>query len=416
MEVIDMPVRIGKMDGHGPYYGIPLAQLAMEWSREEELELERYCEKIHRNLDEFGAEFGDEMTPMERYRATIEGKPKDRLHVNIGLFPLYAIRQLDSWADALKPIDNWRYPKLLVKSIFATVARFKLEAFPLDTFSYGEEIWGGHARFLEYGNPVVAAERPIKSMEDLEGLEVADPRKDGLYPQYLWLVREVRRIMAKYDLDNVMPMYTSCCAGPESCAWEQMLGFKEFMIGLKKNPELVKRCSALGAEWNIRSCTSIIEEGHPEYMYMCNIVGSFPLKGNEWLVDLYAKVAQAVGPLYTMFTFGGGFPGLLEWLPALWEGGVFGPDRMEAIFASEVPHNPLIDFCREHDIVCASVAPHATTAKDGPISKIEEEVKACLDYAKPYNKYIALSGPWDYWTPQAHVDAVVAAQRKYGKY
>jgi hypothetical protein len=42
----------------GPsWYGTPLEQLYFEWSREEELELERYCEKILKNASE------EEMTP-----------------------------------------------------------------------------------------------------------------------------------------------------------------------------------------------------------------------------------------------------------------------------------------------------------------------------------------------------------------
>ena len=130
-----MVVRIGKMEGAGPYYGIPLDELHLEWTPEEELEIERYCQKILKNVAE------EEMTPKERFYATMQGKPKDRLLIDCAFFPLYAIRTLDSFADALKPIDNYRYPKLLVKSHLATVARFKLDLFKIDVITYGEELW-----------------------------------------------------------------------------------------------------------------------------------------------------------------------------------------------------------------------------------------------------------------------------------
>ncbi|HJX69628.1 MAG TPA: hypothetical protein VJ441_00880 [Dehalococcoidia bacterium] len=402
------------MAGHGPYYGIPLAelQLLLEWSREEEVEIERYCEKILKNI----ADSGDEMTPMERFRATMEGKPRDRQFIDSAYFPLYAIRQLDSWSDALKPIDNWRYPKLVIKSFLATQARFNFDILNYGTYSYGEELWGGNARFLEYGNPVIAGERPIKSLADLEGLEIADPRVHGMFPQQLWFGRETRRIFAKYGLDKVLPIGMSFCAGPEATAWEQMMGFKEFMIGLRKNPELCKQCCALAEQWSVREATAIAEEIKPDLMYWCNIVGSFPLKGNEWLVDIYAKAAKTLAPLGIPMVLGFGFPGVLEWLPALLKGGALGP-HVFGINFSEVPYKPMIDFCREHNLYCACMGPYPPSiTKDGPVSAIEEWIKGACEYGKPYPRYTAMLGTFDYWTPQAHVAAAVAATKKYGKF
>ena len=60
-------LKIGKMENAPEWYGTPYDQLEFEWSREEELELERYCEKILKNAEE------EEMTPLERVRGHMAG-------------------------------------------------------------------------------------------------------------------------------------------------------------------------------------------------------------------------------------------------------------------------------------------------------------------------------------------------------
>ena len=405
-----MAVRIGKMEGAGPYYGIPLDKLHLEWSPEEELEIERYCEKILKNVAE------EEINPKERFRATIEGKTRDRESMGCWFFPLYAIRTLDSAADALKPIDNYRYPKLLVKSHLATVARFKLDQLNIDAIGYGEEIWGANAKMIEYGNPVVDGDLPVKSVADLEGLEVADPMKHGMFPQYLWFGKEVRRIFTKYGLDKVIPITMSFCPGPDASALMHMVGWAPYMISLRKNPELCKRATALGAEWSIKYGKAIAEEVKPDAMFYCNTIGALPIKGNEWIVEYYAKVGKALAPFDIPMFLGFAFNGCIEWLPALWEKGAVGANGFCGFGSTgDVNYKPLIDFAREHNLFC-TCALSDKILLSGPVSLIEEEIKKRCEYAKPYLKYSAAIGSVDYWTPHAHLDAAVAACKKYGKF
>src|SRR4030043_1613541 len=91
------------------WYGTPLDQLRFEWSHEEELEIERYCEKILKNAS------AEEMTPRQRFEATMAGRKRDRLLIEALYFNPYAVQTLNSAADVLKPIDVCRNPKLLVK-------------------------------------------------------------------------------------------------------------------------------------------------------------------------------------------------------------------------------------------------------------------------------------------------------------
>jgi hypothetical protein len=113
----------GRLEGAPEWYGTPLDQLAFEWSEEEQLELGEYCQRIHLNL----AESGDRMTPLERWKATLEGRERDRLFLEAYYFNPYAVRTLDVSGETLKPVDVCREPKLLVKAHMATVARYALD-------------------------------------------------------------------------------------------------------------------------------------------------------------------------------------------------------------------------------------------------------------------------------------------------
>ncbi len=253
-------MQFGELEGAPDWYGTPLDELNFEWSPEEKLEIERYCQKILKNVEEA------EMTPLERFKATLEGKPRDRVLINVLYGNVYGARTLDSAADALKPIDVYRNPKLWVKAHLATVARFGLDYPTLHNINYAEDMWGGQSKMIEYGNPVLDGAPPIKSMEDLEGMPIPDPRKDGLYPGYLWANRELRRIINEYELH--LPMWGSVCPGPPLLVMMGMMGWTEFSIGLVKNQELVRKCLEIATEFYIGLGKALIEEASPEGMYM----------------------------------------------------------------------------------------------------------------------------------------------------
>jgi len=82
-----------------------LDELDFEWSLKEELEC--CCQRILKNVAE------EEMTPRQPFEASMEGRARDRLLLEALYFNLYAVRTLNSAADALKPVDIYINPKLL---------------------------------------------------------------------------------------------------------------------------------------------------------------------------------------------------------------------------------------------------------------------------------------------------------------
>jgi uroporphyrinogen-III decarboxylase len=248
------------IEGAPYWYNTPIEKLDFEWSREEKVEIERYCAKILKNIEEEGG-----MTPLERWKAAMWGKPKDRMVMGIHTANTYITRTMDGFSDAMKPIDVYRYPKLWVKAHLAAVARFGLDYANQHAINYGEDMWGGQSKMIEYGNPIMSGPPPIKTMEDTEGIPIPDPYKDGLYPGYLWAFREYRRILDEYKIP--LPVWGSICVGPTLTVMMCMMGWAEFAIGLRKNPELVRRCLDLSTEWLIRYGKAQIDTYQPDGLY-----------------------------------------------------------------------------------------------------------------------------------------------------
>jgi len=245
-----------------PYwYNTPYEELDFEWTTEEKLVLERICEKIHKNIEEEGG-----MTPYQRFQALMFGKDKDRQFMGNPFNNPYSARVLDSFADGIKPIDIYQYPKLYILAHLSTVARFGLDYACTHNINYGEDMFGGQSKMIEYGNPIIEGKPPITSLEDLEGMPIPDPYKDGLYPGYLWAHREMRRIFNEHKLP--LPLVGSICPGPPLMVMMGMMGWTEFSLGLRKTPELVKKCLDISTQWLVTFGKAMIDEAKPEAVYM----------------------------------------------------------------------------------------------------------------------------------------------------
>ena len=410
-----MPKKIGNIDGLGPFMGMSIDELdeALVWTQEEEAIIGRLCDKILANIEE------DEMTPWERWKATVEGKERDRLLVDTTYHAVYAVRALDSFANALRPLDAYLFPKINILANLALVARFNLDVMVFSNMLYAENMFGWDCRALEYGRPFPTGKPPIKSMEDLEGLEIGDAYVDSIYPQYLWSGRELRRIFKKHGLHNVLPLNVSACAEPLMTAALGMMGQAQFMMATIKNPELAEACATLASGWCIDYATKLIKTAEPDILFMCGFYGCSPYKGNEWMAELNAKVGKAVGPQCTC-TWGWALNGILDqWMQAQLELGAIGPGGYVGIEASgDVTFEPMIDFLADNNLYGLASVPDKMVL-EGPVSKIEEEVKRRCEYMTAKgkdSKIVAGYGAIDYWTTPDHFEAGIKAFHEYGRF
>lgn len=394
-----------RMAGAPDWYNTPLDKLDFEWSHDEKVEIERYCEKIHKNIA------AEEMTPNERFEATMAGSEKDRLLIEALYFNPYTVRTLDPAGDALKPGDVCRDPKLLVKAHLATVARFALDFPTLYPISYTPEFWGGRAQMTEHGNPGMIGDAPIKSVADLEGLAVPDPYQAGLFPGYLWSCREIKRIFAKYGVDGVMPIWVSI-TDPLATVMESMTGWTKFILALRKDEELCRQAMNLATEWVIKVGQAMIDMG-AECIMMCSYPGAIPIGGNEWMLEYYAKIGRILGHQVPMW-YGLTYEKALDWFPVIYERGAVGPGNHRGWFCVEMDYRKVIDFSRGHDLYC-SCAPSDKVIMNGPIPVIEGEIEERCIYGKSYPKFAMGIAAVDYLTPHAYFEAAIAAVKKYGK-
>lgn len=394
-----------RLEGAPNWYGTPLDQLRFEWSREEELEIERYCEKILRNVVE------EEMTPRQRFEATMAGRERDRLLIEALYFNPYAVQTLDSAADALKPIDVCRNPKLLVKAHLATLARFALDLPTLYPISYTHDLWGGKAKMEEYGNPSMIGDPPIKSIADLENVGVPNPEKDGLYPGYLWACREMKRIFTEYGVDKVMPLWVSII-GPMGTAMESMVGWNQFLIAMRKNPELCRRTMDLAAEWVIKLGQALTDLG-TDCVVVCDYIGILPIEGNELMIDFYTRIGKTLSSQVTPW-HALTYEKALAWLPVMYEKNAVGLKSFRGWFCAEIDYQKAIDFSREHDLYC-SCALSDRVLLNGPISAIEEDIKRRCEYGKSHPKFAIGIAAVDYSTPPANFEAAIASAKRYGR-
>ena len=413
----DLQLKLGNWENPPAWYGKTFDEVGFEWSPEEELMIERYCQKIIQNAEE------EDMTPLERYNATWQGKDKDRLHIEVKYNVPYAVRTLDSFADAIKPGDLYKWPKLHILGHLATAARFKLDIINVYVIYYTEDLWGGGARMIDYGTPQLVGDPPVKSMEDIENVAIPDPYKHGLYPGYLWTCRELLAKMKQYGADKVLPVELSFCGDPLGNVFAGMTGFGEGISIAARQPDLFKVCMDKATEWTIKF-SSAIKALNPNGMYMCSFMGAFPPKlskksDTEFMMDLYGDVGRKLKAAHGTdipFWHTLGAAGWEQWMRLYKPHGAVGPDSFGGWWVGcEMPYEDVFAYARENDLYCGcTIDDH--TVLDGDIGAIEAQLAPRLAIAKTYPKHFCAIGVIDYWTPQPVFEKTLDLAKRLGRF
>lgn len=417
MSATPRQIRVGKMSGAGPDYGKSVDELkqTISFTPEEERFIERVCEKIAKNVTE------EDMTPMERFKATFADRPRDRLFIETYYHPTAAGRLLDSYADAMRARDLYYYPKLIVASHLCYTARYKSDTVFMGPLSYGENLFGRDATFIDNGNPVHESPFSVVTIEDAEALDVPDPTLHGLFPIYLWCCWAVRQILNKYDLSDKIPVHGSFCEGPDGLAASHMMGYSPYMKALRKNPELAQEATRLASDWGIKLGIAVNNVGLVDYSYMCAVVGMYPVRGAEWVAEEYARIGRAVKPAANKpITHAWAFDGCIEWLPIMAETGAFtGADNFDgALITGDVKNfKAFSDWMNDKGFYACTLS-NPTVLTEGPISRIQEDHKARCEAAKAMHNTKATVGlgAVDYFTTPESLEAGYQAYKEYGRF
>jgi uroporphyrinogen-III decarboxylase len=396
-------VNWGFMEDAPKWFNTPWTKLDFPFSEEEELEIERYCQKIKQNIEK------DKMTPWERWKAMVAGQEVDMIHVQIHPETTYSIKALDGYADAVKPIDSFKHPKLFLKAHLASIARFGSHVPQIYSYSYGESEWGGKAKYLERAHPVMI-ESGVKTPEDVDRLVVPDPRKDGAYPGMLWMIHNMKAAFKKYGLGDMIPVGASCCTPPEWIVGQSMRGLKVGFLEPMKNPDLWHKEIRKTTDFAIQYAKALREAG-ADIVWCCQHHSAWSPQVFKDHIAQYCGEFAKKGPLD-----GWAYAGNQEaHVQIAADAGAYEPVQFLQ-FATETPVEAMRKFTKEINKAYICCEPDKAILTDLPTLEATVKQHIKIGTSTPGVGFGMAVGAIDYWTPPQNVDAFIKYVKQYGKY
>jgi hypothetical protein len=378
---------------------------APEFSEMDQLEMERYCNKILSNV---AAEKG--MTPWERWRATVAGEIPDRPMVHMFVDPVGVSRVLDCWSYSLKPgFDLYNYPELFVKANLAWYARFGTDILNVYTLWGAISMieWGGNSKAKMCPTMMPAMiDPPIKTEADLDKIHLPDINRDGFMPPSIWALRKIKEFMNKYGVSSVMPLmgYTEFCPYPPSI----LLGMKEGFAACKRNPELSHKVAAICTEFNINYVKAMKDAG-ADLQCSSGELGVAGLEKAKEFDKYYLKVANAGGPNHLFADSGLG----VSSLEFRCKSGSYGPTGWFATADThplELQRRLATEYKKIFGVLPFN-APELTPGRDP--KKVEELLKNTIKVCGGPGFFQTIH--LDYWSTQENLDTFVRVPKEYGK-
>lgn len=396
-------VNWGVLDGAPKWFNTPWTKLDFPFSEEEELEIARYCEKIKQNIEK------DKMTPWERWNAMLEGQEVDRIHVQIHPETTYSVKVLDGYADAVKPIDSFKNPKLFLKAHLASIARFGSHVPQIYSLSYGESEWGGKAKYLERAHPVMY-ESGVKTLEDADRLEVPDPRKDGTYPGMLWMIHQMKEKFKEHGLGNLIPVGASCCVPPEWIVALSVRGLKSGFLDPIKNLDMWHKLIRKTTDFEVGYARALREAG-ADIVWCCQHHSAWPPKVFQEQIAPYCAELAKRSPLD-----GWAYASNQEThVQIMADAGGYEPVKFVE-YTTETPVEFIRKFTKEIDRAYITCEPDKALLTDLPTIEATVKHHIKVGTSTPGVGFGMACGAIDYWTPPANVDAFIKYVKEYGKF
>jgi len=269
------------------------------------------------------------------------------------------------------------------------------------------EAMGAKLSYRENDYPTI--ESPIiKTIDDVDNLNIPDPENDGKLP----IVLEAMRI-----LDNEVGDEVCLCGSTYGPYTEtgNLIGFEQLLIGTIKKSDILKKLSEILLEAKIRFGKAMVEAGC-QLIWMSEPMASPPILS----VHTYEEVVlPAWTELTRVFKKTGAYT---CWHPCARTKGEY--PILEQLLHSEAD---MVSFSETVDIgivkemfahrkcVAGNIDP--LTIDQGTTQKVEQEVKKIIENAAGGGGFIFTPGcsiPLN--TPLRNVEAMINSVHKYGKY
>jgi hypothetical protein len=243
---------------HGDYPALMNAPKIMyQWTATEELIIERTHQKMVENVS------SEKLSPRERlWRGFYSKDSIDYVPLTIPFTPNAGNRTFDAFAEPPSIIHNrdlFDHPNLNLLSAALFYSRIPSDVMMIAGYTFGEEVVTRKFRLVEHGPPL--AVEGIAQTKDLDEAKanmewfldnVPDPAHRGLFQVQLWTAKQTMKYFPEFMTTS------SCCAGSLATA-TFLRGPKEFLIDVRKRPELADLAIKCGTEFLLRKIDRTIE-------------------------------------------------------------------------------------------------------------------------------------------------------------
>lgn len=342
----------------------------------------------------------DEMTPLERMTAFIQGKPYDRvpccpfLEENFSMMFGYSLSDYHTSRESNTDIT------------IQTYRMFKPDSIGVSPGLHGlPEAMGCKVNIPKYRTPYIE-EPAIKSYSELSGLELINPKKDGRLPMFNESLLRVRDVLGnEVSVDTLI-------GGPFTTA-AFIRGTEQFLKDLRTNPEDVHKLLEITTANTIAYIDHIISLGFvpsiPEPIASSTLISkkNFEIFVQPYLKRCFDHMKEKTGETSILHICGKTKP---IWTNMVETGAAaISLDNVESM-------KELKETCGDKVTIIGNIDPVNVLLK-GTVDLVDFSVKRCIKDSIDSPMGFILSSGCDVpiGTPPENVAAMIDAARRYGR-
>ncbi|UCD73294.1 MAG: hypothetical protein JSW01_01250 [Candidatus Bathyarchaeota archaeon] len=246
--------------------------------------IQSYTEKIRSSLEK------ESITPLERFIGY------QVHHTEVDHLPVWAYWRggYTRYLTGYKLSEITTNPGMLCETILAGLSRFRFDTvwpYP-DVYSLEPEAYGCTVEYLEDAHTIVK-EPVINDVEDLNSIELIDPKKDGRLPLVLKVIETLHNAIG--DSHPIL----GHLQGPASLA-ASLRGSTRLLLDMKRNPELVHEIMNLAADTCVAFGKAQLDVGAIG-ISMSDAFASLPTVSPqlycEFLIPYYKRIVDSLSRL-----------------------------------------------------------------------------------------------------------------------
>lgn len=365
----------------------------LDFSADERIQIENYIKRI----DEIIAK--EEMTPLERFRTAEKHKEPDIVPTHL------CSMEHNSRAIGATIKQILTDSKKAILADLAILPKYggDITHAYADPHIIGPEEVGTKIVYPEDGTAILK-EFPIKTLKDVEKLEIPDPYADGKLPMVLQIINFLHE-----KIGNEIPIWQHLC-GPLAYAGN-LRGYTSLLKDMIINPELVHALMKFSTELTITITKAVMEAGAVAIPWDAMAASEYIGRKNylEFVYPYQRKAMTNLPPPYAYLGIDGLVHKIIEEYAGTGARGIC-IERWRS-------NDDLVNFkrrlCNKTTLYAIPIITDFMTLTP---TEIEEKVKENIKILAPNGGYICGAGVVPIDCPEEKIKAFMVAAKKYGRY